>query len=94
MTERDEAIVKQYDEGKTMADLATEHGISRMRVRQIVRKAGVYKPYRDVQHMGRDEFLGVNLTKEAKDALRAKAGEAGKSMSEMVSDEVERMVTE
>lgn len=95
VTERDAAICKAYAEGKTLTELAVAHHISRMRIRQIVRKAGIYQPVKAGRApTGRDEFLGVNLTKEAKDALRQKAEDAGTSMSELVSNMVDDAVTE
>lgn len=93
MTERDTELCRMYTEGATMLELADHFKISRQRIRQIVRSAGVYVPYRDAhEHNGRDAYIGVNVTSEVKDALRAKAVGEGKSMSEFVSDKLEEIV--
>jgi len=40
-TDRNQQIIAAYLAGQTVTSLATEHGISRQRVNQIVRGAGV-----------------------------------------------------
>lgn len=40
-TERNEAIVEAYKYGRTLNEIGEEHGISRERVRQILRRQGV-----------------------------------------------------
>lgn len=41
VAERNAAIIAAYQSGQTVTSLATEHGISRQRINQLVRAAGV-----------------------------------------------------
>ncbi len=90
--ERNAAICQMYIAGATLKTCAEKYAISHERVRQILRKAGVFKHDRQIERSDRDAFLGVNLTTETKDALKAKADESGVSMSRLVSDQIDEMV--
>lgn len=83
MTERDKAICDYYEAGHKVADCASNFKLGRQRVVQILKDAGVWRPY---VRTNRTKFLGVNVTDETKDALRAKADEMGVSVSRLTSD--------
>lgn len=87
---RNAEIGRRYMEGETLQSIGNSYGISRMRVKQIVKKAGLWRKRtrEDV------EFLGVNLAPGTKDALRAKADERGVSMSKLTNDAITLMLKE
>lgn len=87
MSERNDEIIKQYTEGATLKVLAAKHRLSLQTVRNIVRKAGVYR-----KAPAREAFLGVDVTAETKEALRAEAERRGVSVSRLTSDTLEEML--
>ena len=90
MSERNEEICARYMAGETLQAVGDRFGISRMRVKQIVKKAGLWRQRSKEQV----EFLGVNLAIETKEALRAKADKRGISMSRLTSDALTAMLKE
>lgn len=101
MTERDKAICKLYVSGKTLKECGLAHGITHERVRQILRKAGIYRNLRPVplglkdgvvESDVRDEFLGVNLSETDKAGLREEAERRGLSMSSLTNDLIREML--
>lgn len=95
--ERNEKIRQGYLDGRTIYDLKKEFGISHERIRQILRKAGVQAVDRGVEaepEQVRDEFLGVNVSDDTKQALRDLAARRGISMSRLTSDAIEKMLAE
>jgi len=88
--DRDAEICRRYMSNETLQAIANDNSISRMRVKQIVKKAELWRkrPKSDV------EFLGVNLATETKEALRAKADERGMSMSKLTSEALTAMLKE
>lgn len=80
-TERNIEICKIYQEGATISALASSFSISRQRVRQIIRAAGVWK-----RAALRPIFLGIDVTQETKDKLKAAADSKQTSMSKLASD--------
>lgn len=102
--ERNDEICKLYTvEGLTTQQCAERFKISRERVRQILRRAGIYRKDRAEQKIlglrngvvetaARDEFLGVNLSESDKHALRAEAERRGVSMSSLTSDLIKEML--
>lgn len=90
--ERNEEICRLYVSGLTLNQCGDIFKLSHERVRQILRKAGVFKRDRAVERSDRDEFLGVNLTEADKDALRAEAERRGVSMSSLTSDLIKDML--
>ncbi len=91
-TERDTRICQLYTSGQTLQEIGTSFKLSRERVRQILRKQGVYRKDRLVVKSDRDEFLGVNISDADKVALRAEAARRGLSMSALTSDLIKDML--
>lgn len=94
MTEltRNEEICRLYKEGLTIYDLGESFNLSHERVRQIIRKAGIFKGDRKVTLSDRVEFLGVNLTEEAKAKVKRIAEARGISMSELTAGLIDEMI--
>jgi hypothetical protein len=89
---RAELICRTYVEGTTKLDDLRRKlnlGIGRMRIMQILKAGGVWKPY---VKSGRDKFLGVTVTEETKTALERKAADAGKSVSRLASEVLDEAV--
>ena len=86
MSTRNEEICELYKSGLTLEQCAQQFSISRQRVRQIVRKAGIFKG------PNRDAFLGVDLTPETKASLKDLAAEKQTSMSKLASQTIEEML--
>lgn len=84
--ERDAAICAYYEEGHKVAQCASRFQLGRMRVIQILQKAGVWRPY---VKSDRTQFLGVSVTQEGKAALAREADRQGTSMSAVASDLIE-----
>ncbi len=91
-TERNAEICQMYVAGSTLQICADKYAISRERVRQILRKAGVFKRDRAVEKSDRGEFIGINVTESTKTAVKALADERGVSVSRMTSDMLDEMV--
>jgi hypothetical protein len=85
--ERNAELVQRYASGEAAEALCAAFKISRARLYQILKEAGV--PKERYGNNIRDEFLGVNLAGDVKDALRAEAARRGISMS-MLSSELLR----
>lgn len=92
--ERNEEICRLYVSGLTIYDLSPQFNLSHERIRQILRKSGVFKTHRQKISPDRFAFLGVNLTDDDKEALREEAGKAGLSMSELTSDWIKEKLEE
>lgn len=86
-TERNVELCKLYTNGATVAALAEQFEISCQRVRQIVRAAGVWK-----RATTRPIFLGIDVTQETKDKLKAEADRQQTSMSKLASDAIANML--
>ena len=83
---RDKAVCDYYTAGHKCSECASKFRISRQRVQQILHKAGVWKPY---VKGNRTKFLGVMVTEEGKDALKAEADRRGTSVSAVASGLIE-----
>ena len=83
-TERNAELVSRYLAGDSTEELQTMFKITRARIYQILKEAGI-SPERQQNADGRDQFLGVNLSEPVKDALRAEAQRRGLSMSALTS---------
>jgi len=84
--ERNAELCKLYTDGQTIAALSTHYKISRQRVRQILRAASVWK-----KPATRTAFLGIDVTQETKDNLKAEADKQQKSVSKLASDALDTM---
>lgn len=90
MTEREQTkdrnarLIERYKSGEPLEDLCAAFQLTRGRIYQILKEAGV--PKERFGPEGRDQFLGVNLSEPVKDALRAEASRRGVSMSTLSSD--------
>src|ERR1017187_10100761 len=86
-SERNATISGHCTAGVTLDALAVEFTLSRQRIRQIVRKAGVWQ-----RKTPRGAFLGVDVTDETKAALKSEAEKRGVSVSRLTSDTLEQML--
>lgn len=89
MTDRNAAICAYYAAGHKPRECASKFGLGRQRVLQILQAGGVWKPY---ERGSRTKFLGVNITENTRDALKAKAGAQGVSVSRLASDALDEVV--
>lgn len=89
---RDAEICQRYLSGLSLAESGRPFGIGRQRVKQIVQAAGVWRAAKKTN--GRDEFLGVNISEEDKQALREEAARRGLSMSALTADLIRDMLAE
>lgn len=89
--ERNAAICAYYEQGHKLSKCASKFEISRQQVMNILKQAGVWRPY---VKGGRTKFLGVSVSEETKDALRKRAEEEGKSVSRLASDALDAVVAE
>lgn len=95
--ERNKDICEAHVNGLTIAECSVKFGLTRERVRQILRKAGMLNDSRSkppamglnqgvVESGARDEFLGVLMSDAEKAGLREEAMRRGLSMSRLSSD--------
>lgn len=89
MTERNAAICAYYQAGHKVSQCASQFRLGRMRVIQVLQKAGVWRPY--VKN-ARTEFLGVSVSEVDKLALRVEAERRGLSMSALTADLIRKML--
>jgi hypothetical protein len=89
---RNAEICQLYTAGMTVTECSSKFKICNERVRQILRKAGVFKRFVPKEISDRGEFLGVNVTEPTKEALRQEAVRRGVSMSELSSNTIEEML--
>lgn len=90
--ERDEVICKSYVAGLTLQGIADQHGLTRARIQQILRGAGLKRDDRRSNKLDRDIFLGVNIPEGVKEALREEAARRGVSMSALTSETMSDML--
>jgi len=91
MTTRNAAIVAFYQTPHTVRECASKFTLGRQRIMQILQARCVWKPYVKGE---RTKFLGVNVSEETKDGLKAKADAEGKSVSRFASDVLDTAVAE
>lgn len=91
MMARNEAICAYYGEGHKLRECASRFRLGRQQVMNILKKAGVWRPYVKGE---RTKFLGVSVSEQTKDALRAKAKVEGKSVSLLVSAALDAAIAE
>lgn len=80
---RDKAICDRYQQGHKLAEVASHFKLGRQRVLQILQAAGVWRPY---VRGNRTEFLGVTVSEDAKERLKAAADAKGVSVSQFTAD--------
>lgn len=94
--ERDASICSLYKSGSTLVQLGERFHLSRERIRQIVKKSGLGKEDRKTANSNDEndpaEFLGVNIPKDIKRALRKEAQKQGLSMSSMTAKTLREML--
>lgn len=86
---RDFLICECYKAGASMAECGRRYGLGRQRVQQILKKAGVWRPYSKTR---RNQHLGVVVTPETKAALESEAEAKGVSVSKLTSDKLDELV--
>ncbi len=89
MTERNQQICAHYVAGHKLKECASAFKLGRQRVLQILQAGGVWQPYVKGE---RTKFLGVNVSEETKEGLKAKADAEGKSVSRFASDVLDEAV--
>jgi hypothetical protein len=94
MLARNAAICDLYLSGATLAACGKRFGLKRQRIKQIVQEAGIWRE--PIPHIpdGRDEFLGINISPEDKEALKAEAARTNTSMSALTSDWIRQKLAE
>ena len=91
--ERNAVICLLYQGGQTEEQIGKSFNLSKMRVSQILRSAGLTK--RDRRKNGRrQEFLGINLATKSKAALLEESIKRNVSMSALASDFIGDMLIE
>jgi hypothetical protein len=90
LEERDAAICRYYTEGHKISECAATFNLGRQRVHQILKKAGVWKPF-DKQST-RTAFLGINVTNDTKSRLVALAERRGLSVSKLAANVLDAVV--
>lgn len=89
MLRRNAEICTHHQAGHTLEECAKRFDLSRARVQQILKKAGIWRP----RVKGpRTKFLGVTVNERTKEALRARAEREGKSVSQLASDALDKLV--
>lgn len=95
VSERNAEICRLYTGGLTLQQVGDHYGLTKERVRQILREAGVYKTDRKKEtKVVRDAFLGINITEGDKVALCQEAARRGVSMSQLTADLIRKMLSE
>ena len=89
--ERDQELIRLYVNGMTLHECSQHFKRSHERIRQILRKAGVWRG-RESKLTERDVFLGVNLTEQEKNGVREEAARRGISMSVLTADLIKDML--
>lgn len=77
--ERNAAVCAEFGKGKTQAQVAAEFGVSRQRVGQIWRAAGLKRA-----PAGKKEYLGAFVSPEAKEIARIVSLRRNTSVSAIV----------
>lgn len=87
--ERNAAICASYQAGTRLAKVASDFKLGRQRVLQILKAAGVWRPY---ERGTRTKFLGVTVSEATKDGLTEMAAAKGISVSKMTAEALDEMV--
>lgn len=89
MLQRDADICAYYQTNQSLASCGKKFALKRQRIQQILKQAGVWKPY---VKGDRTQFLGVSISEQTKEALRQRAKEQGISASRLASDALDVVV--
>jgi len=89
MNERNAAICAFYQKGNSVAKTASVFMLSRDRTYQILHEANILRAR---VKSTRTLHLGVTVTKETKQALKEKAKQEGKSVSELTAQVLKAML--
>jgi transcriptional regulator with XRE-family HTH domain len=87
MISRNEQICVLYREGLTQEELAEQFEVTKVRIGQILKKAGLTKEDRPDMTItsNRTKFTGIHLTEAAKLAVKEEAKREGISMSAFIA---------
>jgi len=80
--------------GLTLEQLGKQFGLRRESVRQIVKAAGLTPKDRFKFDNPEDQFLGLNVTPEVKDALKREASKRGTSVSALSTAALKKMLVD
>lgn len=94
LDERNAQICAYYTAGHSQSECESAFSLSRQRIQQILKKAGVWHPHERAPRSSRTKFLGVTVTEATKDALGEKAEQSGVSVSKLASDALDELVKE
>ena len=86
MSRRNVEICAYYQAGHELNECTMKFALGRQRVRQILRKAGLWHLR---ERTVRTKFLGAFISEPTKVALRQKARQKGVSVSRLTSDVLE-----
>jgi lambda repressor-like predicted transcriptional regulator len=86
---RNDSICAAYQTGLTLAAIGRQFGLSRPRIQQILKKAGVWVPSTKRR---RTEYLGVTMTEQTKAALKVEAEKRGISLSALSDETLKEML--
>lgn len=87
--ERNRQICEQYQRTGRITETARMFNLGRQRVTQIIKRAGVWKPR---TRGPRIAYVGVNVSEEAKQALRDAASAHGMSISQYTAQVIDDVV--
>lgn len=88
--DREKEICELYRAGASLRDIGYHMRISHETVRKILRSHGISKEDRLVNRSERQAFVGVDLPKLWKHALRTEAAKRGVTMSALVTEAFDR----
>jgi len=91
---RDAEICHLYLTGMTVRQLGQQFHMHPQRVYQILRRMKALKSYRDKPRTGRDAFVGVNISAEAKHRLEEEAASRGTSISALGAEAIDKLLAE
>lgn len=89
---RDAQICRLYLEGLTSTEIGDHFQLSRERIRQVLEKGGVTRVYRRSVQTDRHAFVGVDVPKRVKDAMREEAAKRGVTLSQLALEAFDKYV--
>ncbi len=91
--ERDKEICRLYSvENLTHEDIGDRYNLKRQRIQQILKQNGLDRTARTPIRSERDAYVGLNVTEEVKEALKAEAIKRGISVSQIGSQTLKEML--